>query len=162
MIRRANENELDEIYLMGFDAWSESRPAETYLKACAASAKYREGAWYVLEENGRLSSSLIVYRLTERGEGAFGLGSIATPRAERRRGRAALLIRGVLDLLDRQGAGTVYLHSDISPAFYERLGFRALPAGLQKSPTSVCMLKCAAGAFDALLRSPGFRAPDYF
>jgi len=159
MIRPASAADMEAVYRMGYDAWSDFKPLPEYLVACSLSNKYRAGTWYVLEEKGRLASSLIVYRFPRR---VFGLGSIATPPAERGRGHASALIAGVLDRLDAEPAESVYLHSDIRPGFYERFGFRALPPALQRRPKSTCMIRCPSRRFQALVSDPGYRAPDYF
>ena len=157
MIRNARPDEMNEIYLMGQDVWGASQSAQDYLADCASSKKYRTGNWHVLEEGERLLASLIVYRLSDIGDGAYGLGSIAVPIEFRKRGHATRLIRHVLERLDREGASRVYLHSDIPAIIYERLGFRALPEGLQASPKSTCMLRSTRAVFDAVTS-----APDYF
>jgi ribosomal protein S18 acetylase RimI-like enzyme len=149
-VRAAKASELDAVYRMGYDAWGDSRPLADYLRDCAASPKYRRGVWHVLDGGTRLLSALIVYEL---GPGAAGIGSLATPPEERRRGRASALIAGVLKLLDARGVGAVYLYSDIAPRFYERFGFRALPAALQRYPGRVGMIRGAAALATA---------PDYF
>ncbi|MFI5345281.1 MAG: GNAT family N-acetyltransferase [Elusimicrobiota bacterium] len=157
MIRTARPDEMKDVYLMGRDAWTGALSVGDYLKSCAASVKYRSGTWYVLEDQKKLLASLIVYRLSGIGDGAYGLGSIAVPSDDRNHGHATRLIRGVLEILDEEGAVEIYLHSDIAPALYERLGFRALPKALQASAKSICMLRSSVSAFEALTS-----APDYF
>lgn len=159
MIRPAEPRDLEAVYRMGYDTWGDSKPVHAYLKACAESPKYRTGTWYVLEERGRLMSSLIVHRLADH---SFGLGSISTPPERRRNGWASQLISGVLSLLDSQGAETIYLHSDIDALFYARFGFRLLPPDLQRRAGSGAMLRCPPALFTSIVGSPGYRAPDYF
>jgi len=162
-VRPAGKADLEDVYAMGYDAWGGPRTVADYLASCAESAKYREGEWRVLDDDGRLLSSLIVYRLeAPPARAASGLGSIATPPLERGRGRASALIAGVLKTLDERGDDAVFLYSDIDPRFYERFGFRALPAALQRYPRSVCMLRARPELRESLPGSASFRAPDYF
>lgn len=157
-VREAAQADLDHVYMMGFDAWGEGQAENVYLEQCRASPKYKRGRWYVLEdERGELLSSLITYKL---GPGTAGIGSIATPPALRKRGLAARLIKDVLALLTREGAKTVFLFSDIAPEFYESLGFRKLPASLQRYPKSACMAWGVSAA--EIVNAPGFTPPAYF
>lgn len=158
MVRAPRPRELPTVYRMGFDAWGAGRPLAAYLKECAASKKYRGGEWRVLADGARLLSSLILYRLPPEPAGAAaGLGSIATPPEQRRRGRAARLIADVLRELDAEGVAVVYLHSEIGGRYYRRFGFRPLPARLQRRADSVCMSRGGPRRFPA-----AYRAPDYF
>lgn len=139
--------------MMGFDAWSDGKDAPSYLAACRSSPKYREGQWWVLSKSAELLSSLIVYRL---GDGAAGIGSIATPPGVRGRGHASRLINGVIAELEQAGqTGIMFLFSDIEPSFYSKFGFVALPEEQQKKPGSVCMARCSEGV-------GGLTAPAYF
>ena len=156
MIRVARPEETDEIYLMGYDVWGGTQSIQKYLEDCANSKKYGAGTWWVLEEEGRLVASLILYRLSDIGAGAYGLGSIAVPIELRKSGHATKLIRGVLETLDRKGASEIYLHSDIPAAFYERFGFRALPDALQLTKTSTCMLRASPAVFGAVINAPKY------
>ena len=156
--REAAQADMDPVYMMGFDTWGEGQAEGVYLEQCRASPKYKTGRWYVLaDEHGALLSSLITYQL---GPGAGGIGSIATPAALRNRGLATRLIKDVLALLTLEGAQAVFLFSDIAPEFYEKLGFRKLPARLQRCPKSTCMVWGAPVA--ETINAPGFTLPEYF
>jgi predicted GNAT family N-acyltransferase len=137
--RKANPNELDQIYMMGVDVWAEGSALE-YLEACRISPKYARGQCYVLEnESGELISSLILYRL---GLTRFGIGSIATPKALRRNGSASQLISEVLQHIESESPeAEIFLYSDIAPEFYERFGFLRLPPTAQRFKTSTCMIR---------------------
>jgi N-acetylglutamate synthase-like GNAT family acetyltransferase len=147
---------MDAIFLMGRDAWGKGKTVQAYLVSCRHSPKYKRGQWYALEDAERgLVSSLIVYRLSS---GVAGIGSIATARKSRGNGLASRLIGDILKRLDRRGTRRVFLFADISPRFYERFGFAALPPEYQKHPGSVCMLRerSAGGRLKAVW------PPDYF
>ncbi len=162
MIRLAITSDMDEIYLMGYDVWGEGEPIDAYLEICRNAPKYKRGRWFVLtDEQGEVVSSPIVYRGTFNLEApAAGIGSIATPGALRRRGYAAHLVRGVLDLLTQEGAHQVYLFSDISPEYYEKLGFRKLPPDFQKYPESICMVW--GREVEDFASEENFAPPTYF
>ena len=115
---------MDDIYLMGYDAWGDGETQAEYLNICSSSPKYARGRWYVLANGDeRLVSSLITYKLAP---DVFGLGSIATLPGLRRQGLAARLIEGVLHAMKDEGAKAVFLFSDIDPQYYEKLGFTPL------------------------------------
>ena len=59
---------------------------------------------------------------------AAGIGALFTPRELRGRGYASAMIGLLLDSEFAAGTDVAYLFSDIHPAFYERLGFIALPS----------------------------------
>jgi Acetyltransferase (GNAT) domain len=59
---------------------------------------------------------------------AAAIGAVFTPKAERGRGYATAFLGAFLDAERASGTDFVFLYSDIHPAFYERLGFIALPS----------------------------------
>jgi hypothetical protein len=59
---------------------------------------------------------------------AAGIGAVFTPDALHGRGYATALLGAFLDAEREAGTDLAYLFSDIHPAFYERLGFIALPS----------------------------------
>ncbi len=59
-IRKASDLELDQVYMMGFDTWSQGSSEEDYLNACRASSKYKKGTWFILVDNQQMQSSLII------------------------------------------------------------------------------------------------------
>jgi hypothetical protein len=52
-VRTAFPNELEEVYMMGFDAWADGASEKDYLDVCRSSTKYQSGKWYVLENVGK-------------------------------------------------------------------------------------------------------------
>ncbi len=89
LAREALPDEMERVYLMGFDVWGEDLSQVAYLELCRRSTKYRKGRWHVLTVEGEVVSSLIAYR-DEFGlpPGCYGSGSIATPSVLRDRGPA--------------------------------------------------------------------------
>lgn len=88
--------------------------------------------WWVLEEQGRVVCCLRLYALDwRRGEETrrgYGLGGVATLPEARRRGHASALCAAACEAAEAEGAGVGLLYSAIPPAFYERIGFRVVPA----------------------------------
>lgn len=157
-VRLAHASEMDDIYMMGYDAWGEGESRSDYLNTCSSSRKYARGRWYVLADSqGRLASSLIAYKLAP---DLFGLGSIATSPALRRQGLAARLIDGVLLAMKREGARAVFLYSDIDHQYYAKLGFEPLPDLYQIKRDSVCMVWGVTAR--ELTQAPDFAPPSYF
>ena len=140
-VRLANDSDLDTIYAMGYDAWADGAPVQTYLESCRASEKYKLGTWYVLSHEGNVVSSLIVYSSGEDFDipaGYRGIGSVATEQHHRKNGYASLLINTVCAILEQEDVQGVYLHADVGPSFYEGLGFSVLSES--EEPCMVRML----------------------
>ena len=130
-VRDASSSELDEIYLMGEDVWSEGTPRDQYLEGCRNSPKYQSGKFKVLTDGKNLLSSLITYDLKDH---KIGIGSIATPKQQRKKGYGSEITSAVTESCFNSGAKHVFLYSDIDAKFYEKLGFHALPDHFQKYP----------------------------
>lgn len=123
-LRPAAKKDMPDIYRMGFDVWGELSSMSAYLDACENSEKYKLGKWFCLEDNKLLLSSLIIYRdCLGLDKGYCGLGSIATVPELRKNGFATRLIEQCIQSLRQEGVTGVYLFSDITPSFYEKLGF---------------------------------------
>jgi predicted N-acetyltransferase YhbS len=124
-LREAKAYELEAIYAIGFNAWSDGLSYEEYLVDCRGSEKYQAGTWYVLIENEKILSSLIVYH--DRfglKENCFGIGSVATPNSLCGKGYASNLVNLVKkELFTNHNCKALFLHSDIDHQFYNRLGF---------------------------------------
>lgn len=133
--------------MMGYDAWGADLPVEMYLDSCQASYKYKQGKFYVLEDqNGEILSSCIVYPLAAFGgvvsERAVGLGSLATVSTHRHQGFATLLLTLLMRRLESEGVDAFFIHSDIQPRLYEALGFKPAPTERRaKGETSIPMLR---------------------
>lgn len=156
IVREPRTEEFDEVYKMGFDVWADGSSLENYLEGCRTSPKYRQGEWFVLENNGNLLSSLLVHSFTDN---IYGIGSIATNASQRKNGNASILIEKVLDeLQNNRNSKVTYLYSDINPEFYERFGFKILPHDLQKYKTTTCMARFADSKIDFGKLNP----PTYF
>lgn len=156
IIRQPRTEEFDEIYKMGFDVWADGSSLENYLEGCRTSPKYRQGEWFVLENNGNLLSSLLVHSFAEN---IYGIGSIATNAKLRKNGYTSILIENVLNKLQKQRNSKItYLYSDINPKFYERFGFKVLPLELQKYKTTACMVRVVDSEIDFDKLNP----PAYF
>lgn len=137
-IRKAKKEEFDQIFMMGFDVWSEGSSENDYLTECQTSSKYRKGTWYVLSDDLKLISSLIVYDF---GNNILGIGSISTPRSLRKKGYASKLISGVIKEIEKSSFGcSIFLYSDIEANFYEKFNFVKLPDNLQRYKTTTCMV----------------------
>ena len=163
--RRAKADEMDSVYLAGFDVWGGAQSKDQYLAGCRGSAKYARGTWYVLEDaDGKPVSALITYELPGSvGQPVVGIGSIATDPNQRKKGHAAQLLCDVMRLHHPQdGKQVFYLHSDIDPHHYERLGFVRLPSRHQKKQGSVTMVCCPGEVREEILSGPGFHPPVYF
>lgn len=153
---------------MGYDAWGAGLPVQMFLDSCLASYKYKQGTFYVLDDdNGTLLSSCIVYPLTAFGgvvsERAVGIGSIATMASQRHRGYASIFLAMLMESLECEGVDAFFLHSDISPKIYQNLGFSPAPERFRsKSDGSVPMLRLSGGREVTRERWQEIIMPTYF
>jgi GNAT superfamily N-acetyltransferase len=116
--------------------WAGSRSLDEYVQdfvAVAGSAFGRRRFRTIgLRIDGSIAVSCKRYereiRCGDRVLRAVGIGAVFTPPALRGRGYASALIGVLLDSERAAGTDVAYLFSDIHPAFYERLGFVALPS----------------------------------
>lgn len=162
IIREATSEDMELVYMMGFDVWGENIPIKEYITMCSGSSKYKRGNWYVLEETDtkELLSSLIVYELNPSEDLIVrGIGSIATPRHLRQKGYASTLIQHVIKKVELyENCNHFFLYSDIGTNFYNRLSFIELPPTKQKYNDSICMYYSKENNIDSI----PFEIPDYF
>lgn len=125
------EEILDETYPM----WGEGLERAAYSKYNQAQLATPWGATHLrrvaLMDEGRLLATAKRYDLTARVDGQvvrmLGLGAVFTPEAHRGHGYAAELLRRMLLEAADEGFSVALLFSEISPRYYEHLGFRRLP-----------------------------------
>ncbi len=121
-----------------FPLWGNGRSFERYVadfRAIAGSTYGKRRPFTVgLHDDGRIVSSCKNYDRELRWNGislrATGIGAVFTPGSMRGRGYASLLLGALLDAERQAGRDVAFLFADIHPAFYERLGFIALPSRL--------------------------------
>ncbi|MFK8080386.1 MAG: GNAT family N-acetyltransferase [Granulosicoccus sp.] len=126
-VGKSESSKMDEIFMLGYDAWADGLSTEAYLKNCQTSEKYQQGTWHVLEKKSVVVSALIIYenRFNLPG-GSYGIGSVATLPSLRKTGLAHKLIQHVIDTPGLHKKSPFYLFSDINRLFYEKLRFAAV------------------------------------
>jgi hypothetical protein len=127
---------LDRILAESHGIWGDGLTPRAYLQYNLAQLQTAWGARYLrryalVDAAGSVLTSAKRYDLQARIEGrevsAVGIGAVYTPREQRGRGHAAAIITRLVDEAARDGAELAILFSEIGPAYYERLGFTALP-----------------------------------
>jgi len=120
-----------------FDPWGEGATLEDYVAgnlAQLASPWARDHYRFLaaLDEDGGLLASLKWFTFPAEIDGraarVSGLGAVYTPPERRRQGHAAALIEATLGRARDRGDDAALLMSEIGGAYYERLGFQAIPA----------------------------------
>jgi GNAT superfamily N-acetyltransferase len=116
--------------------WSEGLPRPAYRQWNNAQLRTRWGRqnlrrFALVDDAGELLATAKRYRFDARLDGRVtavcGIGAVFTPPALRGRGYATALIVRLLDEERGEGVERAALFSEIGTAFYERLGFVALP-----------------------------------
>lgn len=129
MIREATtEDERRRCLRVHHRANASPLPFPVYAASRLASDRRQRASWWMIEEDGEVVATLLRHDLRFAVGGrvlrGYGLGGVATDPDHRRRGLASRLCAAV----HREGEPAL-LFSAIPPAFYERLGYRVLPAG---------------------------------
>ena len=132
----ANGAILDQILDDSHRIWSDGLTREAYGRYNAAQLRTPWGASHLrrlalLDANGAVLSSAKRYDLRAvldgREIGVVGIAAVFTPPGRRRHGHAQRLIEQILDDATREGMVLAVLFSEIDPAFYEAMGFSAVP-----------------------------------
>ncbi len=166
---------MNEIFMMGYDVWSDGLDEKEYLLICHNSEKYKSGQFKVLVKNSKnkmladsidvnlaqtshLMASLIVYKFDDI---TFGIGSIAVSVPLRGCGYGSTILKMVVDKLMFESKDCIiFLYSDIDKFFYEKLGFAELPSEFQNHKTTTCMFK--SNIQQRKIFKSGFKPPEYF
>ncbi len=132
----STEEYVREVLPHSFDLWGAERSFETYvhdLEAVARSPFARRRPFTVgVRDGAAIACSAKLYgrelRHGERTLKATGFGAVFTRPEYRGRGYASAMLGALLDAERAAGADLGFLFADISPLFYERLGFVRLPS----------------------------------
>jgi N-acetylglutamate synthase-like GNAT family acetyltransferase len=158
MLHNANENDLEEIYMMGYDVWSDGLDQVSYIESCKKSEKYKKGQFKTLVEDHKKVASLIVYSLAK---SSFGIGSIAVPINLRNKGYGSKIVQEiVLEIKNKNTRYSIFLFSDIDIEFYKKLGFIELPKVHQNYKNTTCMILTNIEL--KKLYNNVFKPPEYF
>jgi hypothetical protein len=129
---------LDQILDDTYPIWNEGLSREAYGRWNALQARTPWGKKHLrrvalVESAGsrRMLASAKWYDLAATLDGAshrmLGVGAVFTPAAERGKGHAKVLIERMMSEAAAEGYGSALLFSEIGAAYYEGLGFRAIP-----------------------------------
>jgi GNAT superfamily N-acetyltransferase len=132
----APEDYVREVLPQSSALWAGARTFDEYAAEFRATANSAWGKRRFRTVGLRVGGALVasckrydrVLRCGERSYKAAGIGAVFTPDALRGRGCATALLGALLDAERDAGTDLAYLFSDVHPAFYERLGFVALPS----------------------------------
>jgi GNAT superfamily N-acetyltransferase len=136
-VREVDAAGMTGVLLRSHEVWGEGAPLEAYV---AFNLGQRRSSWgrkryRVLvseDDEGALLASLKWYafpaEIDSLPRAVLGLGAVFTPKEGRGRGHATALVEAALRRGVTHGYDLALLMSEIGAPFYERLGFRALPA----------------------------------
>ena len=134
---RLHEDHIREHVRQSHDLWGGGKTEEEryqkllkMLKGAGPELFYMSG---FVDGQGRLLTSLKRYyfdlHIGSRTVRTLGLGAIFTDPALRKAGLASAMIRAAMnEARENEGCGAALLFSDIGTEYYERFGFRSLPA----------------------------------
>ncbi len=116
--------------------WAAGRDFETYVRHTLELARSGYGRSHYstvgLYDGAALCASCKCYereiRIGDRTLKTVGIGAVFTPHELRGRGYGSAMLAALMDREHAAGSDALYLFSDISPTFYETLGFVAFPS----------------------------------
>lgn len=160
IFRQAAKEERPFLFQEGYKEWSKARTFEQY---CIDNSKDDAiGTRYVIEEHGQVVCSAVLLQLKSiKGIAVYGLGSILTSQNHRGKGYGIELVKSCMKLVSDSNT-IIFLYSDINPSYYEVLGFKSLPAKLQKYEKSICMAYCQKHIWAELVNTKAAAIPNYF
>jgi len=148
---------LDQVLTESHEIWSDGLTPQAYGRFNATQVRTAWGAknlrrLALVDERDTLLSSAKRYDFTARLDGqdvsVVGIGAVFTPTAARRHGHARRVVDEITSAAAREGADLALLFSEIDPAYYQDMGFIAVPR-----PELVIRTKEKAGAPAVLVRA---------
>ena len=130
-IREARDSERAEIFANVHEVWPHDPDLNTHINLRLASEQHKYARFYIAQAGNAIVASLACYPFTYLINGApkkgIGIGAVHTISSHRKQGIAKKLLEYVHQCEKDQGACLSILYSDISPQYYEKLGYRILP-----------------------------------
>lgn len=152
LLREALPEERQKLYELGHREWPKGRSLAEYIEDNQKEEAY--GTRYVLEgANREITASLMLLRLRPY---LYGIGSVVVEPGFRGQGLGTALLT---QCMDKHPAAAFMLYSEIGTAYYERLGFQALPPAYQHHAHGLCMVRADQFLYERILQEP---IPDYF
>jgi len=135
-VRDAERAAIEAVLRRSHEVWGEGLSPDDYVRfnleqqgTAWARERYR---FLIAEEGGAVVSALKLYSFPGEIDGRpvrlAGIGAVFTPQEHRGRGHARALVEAAVDRARVLGHDAAILMSEIGAAYYERLGFRSLPA----------------------------------
>jgi GNAT superfamily N-acetyltransferase len=160
LCKEANLNEKSQIFAAVHTIWPHHADPDEHLKRRLASPQHLRASWYLGLASGEWVTSLGTYPYTLYGpdghRSARVIAAVFTRPEARGHGYAQQLLRWVIAHYRKRGIGDFMLFSDIGTAYYEALGFQALPSYEWEFPLDAGELPAAAspGAADGRMPMP--------
>ncbi len=136
ILRDGNAAEIDGVLEQTAGIWAEGLDPGAYaewVRTLLASAWATDGNFRFLvleDDSGRIVSSMKLYRLAARLEGApisvGGVGAVFTMPDQRGKGHAATMISQAHRIMSDRGDAFSLLYSDIGATYYARMGYREI------------------------------------
>jgi predicted acetyltransferase len=131
-LHEANADERAQAFRNVHDVWPVDPDPEEHLRRRLANPKYANATWYVGTLAGRVVAACGCYHVSVRLDGviepACAVGAVHTLPEFRGRGFAPRVLAFAESQEREAGKTFSLLYSDISPAYYERLGYRRCAA----------------------------------
>jgi len=127
---RADHEDLRAAFAQVHSIWPHADDLEVHLVKRLHAVQQARAEWFVGKEKDQVVVSCAAYPMTLYGPDglrrARGFGAVFTHPQHRGKGYAADLVRWVKAWYEAQNTQDFILYSDISPSYYERLGFHRL------------------------------------
>lgn len=163
--RLMNEDEKETVYQIGFVEWGKDKTWEEYIKENEMEES-DGGVRYVLEDDGQIVGSLVVFEFDSSPTEMFpvyGIASVVVPTSSRGKGYGLELMKHCLHHYKKNDSQSIFvLYSDIHPSFYQKIGFISLPKSLQFYFDTTRMVHCAKKNYPYFLREYEPLIREYF
>lgn len=159
IFREIKPSEIEGVLNIGYKEWAKGRSLDEYIHDNRKEDAY--GTRFVIEDQGQIVTSMILLKLESMfGRVTYGIGSLVTPLEFRGKAYGKRLLILTLGLTNEEDI--ILLNSDLSPDYYESLGFKVLPDDLQLHPGATTMVKCPDQVFQKIVETGPACLPDYF
>ena len=128
LVKKASKDEKTQLFRIVHDMWPHHPDVDVHTRLRLESIQHLRANWFVGIADNELACGLGVYSAKASFEGSTHklamIGAVYTAQEHRKKGYAAKLLKEVIAAYKKDGYELFMLYSDISPSYYERLGFK--------------------------------------
>ena len=128
LVKKASIDEKTQLFRIVHDMWPHHPDVDEHTRLRLESVQHLGANWFIGSLDNELACGLGVYASQVFIEGSTHklamIGAVYTAKNHRRKGYAAKLLEEVIEAYKKDGYELFMLYSDITPSYYEKLGFK--------------------------------------